>query len=465
MGKLMEELIRKRAEHNDGILPDLEEISLHQEELEKIEALEQCCRHLKILLLQHNAISKMENISKLKELEYLNLSLNNIKKIENIAGCESLKKLDLTLNFVDFDALKESLENLQSNAFLEDLYLLGNPCTDFPGYRQYVAAKLPQLGQLDGSLISPQDRITANQELPVWEKCVAQKAREVALDKLQKEQSGYVPPDTSNAPETRLQMARELGAQKQEKEANEKRRMGTEKKEAKEIPGAYTARGDIRQCNEGKYRFRMDEIGDDVVFELETPKHLETGLIDVDVNPWYVRVICKEKLTQLKLPEEVNVCETSVQRSRVTGFLKIKMPKASAEKALGGTQDEDDWGSSTSSTSRNRNSGASTLAPLEPEGDRDVEMKDSSTTSRKNKTSAGGAAATVDKTSLTDNPKNGSKDGTKKKRPYNYNLFELHKDPIKRSEDEQAASVDSAKKKESSGAALVEEVVETAVAS
>eukprot|EP00392_Amoebophrya_sp_AT5.2_P008490 g8517.t1 len=440
MGKLMEELIRKRAEHNDGILPDLEEISLHQEELEKIEALEQCCRHLKILLLQHNAISKMENISKLKELEYLNLSLNNIKKIENIAGCESLKKLDLTLNFVDFDALKESLENLQSNAFLEDLYLLGNPCTDFPGYRQYVAAKLPQLGQLDGSLISPQDRITANQELPVWEKCVAQKAREVALDKLQKEQSGYVPPDTSNAPETRLQMARELarerpgggpeeppkkslaclppgpailGAQKQEKEANEKRRMGTEKKEAKEIPGAYTARGDIRQCNEGKYRFRMDEIGDDVVFELETPKHLETGLIDVDVNPWYVRVICKEKLTQLKLPEEVNVCETSVQRSRVTGFLKIKMPKASAEKALG----------------------------------------------------AGGAAATVDKTSLTDNPKNGSKDGTKKKRPYNYNLFELHKDPIKRSEDEQAASVDSAKKKESSGAALVEEVVETAVAS
>ena len=118
--------------------------------IEKIEALEQCCRHLKILLLQHNAISKMENISKLKELEYLNLSLNNIKKIENIAGCESLKKLDLTLNFVDFDALKESLENLQSNAFLEDLYLLGNPCTDFPGYRQYVAAKLPQLGQLDG---------------------------------------------------------------------------------------------------------------------------------------------------------------------------------------------------------------------------------------------------------------------------------------------------------------------------
>ena len=69
MGRITEELLRKRAEHNDGILPDLEEISLHQEEIEKIENIEQCCRHLKILLIQGNAIGKMENLSKLKELE------------------------------------------------------------------------------------------------------------------------------------------------------------------------------------------------------------------------------------------------------------------------------------------------------------------------------------------------------------------------------------------------------------
>lgn len=29
----------------------------------------------------------MENLNKLKELEYLNLALNNISKIENIEGC------------------------------------------------------------------------------------------------------------------------------------------------------------------------------------------------------------------------------------------------------------------------------------------------------------------------------------------------------------------------------------------
>ena len=42
-----------------------------------------------------------------------------------------------------------------------------------------------------------------------------------------------------------------MGKQKAEKEMNEKRRMGTEPKEPKVIPDAYTARGEIRQCNEG----------------------------------------------------------------------------------------------------------------------------------------------------------------------------------------------------------------------
>jgi protein TilB len=54
-------------------------------------------------LLQNNIISKIENLNKLKELEYLNLALNNISKIENLEGCESLRKLDLTVNFIDVE--------------------------------------------------------------------------------------------------------------------------------------------------------------------------------------------------------------------------------------------------------------------------------------------------------------------------------------------------------------------------
>jgi protein TilB len=51
--------------------------------------------------LQNNIIEKIENLSKLKELDYLNLALNNISIIENLEGCESLRKLDLTVNFIE----------------------------------------------------------------------------------------------------------------------------------------------------------------------------------------------------------------------------------------------------------------------------------------------------------------------------------------------------------------------------
>ena len=82
--KLTEASIRKRAEHNDGILADIEEISLHQMEIEKIEVIGSLSRKLQILYLQNNIISKIENLHHLKELRYLNMTLNNIKVIEGL---------------------------------------------------------------------------------------------------------------------------------------------------------------------------------------------------------------------------------------------------------------------------------------------------------------------------------------------------------------------------------------------
>ena len=54
----------------------------------------------------------MENLTKLKELDYLNLALNNIQVIENIEGCEALRKLDLTVNFIEIQNLEKSCRNL-----------------------------------------------------------------------------------------------------------------------------------------------------------------------------------------------------------------------------------------------------------------------------------------------------------------------------------------------------------------
>lgn len=335
MPRLTEQLLRKRAEHNDKCLTDLEEIALHQQELEGIDNLEACCRHIKILLLQNNIIPKMEGIHKLKELEYLNLALNNISKIEGLDGCESLNKLDLTVNFVDVEDLEESVYNLKANMMLEDLYLTGNPCEDWAGFRPYVIANLPQLKQLDGRLILPTDRIKARQQLAglqadldrVVEANLARKAAEL----------GQPVSEGAYTKESRNEMYLEMAAQKEEKELNERRRMGTEEKPKKELPGVYNARGGIRQCNEGHYDFNLDEFIEPgkIIFELGVPKYLDTSQLDVDVNPLYVRVVVKDKVTQLKLPAEVLTDASKVQRSRTTGLLRIEMPLLDTSRVRG----------------------------------------------------------------------------------------------------------------------------------
>lgn len=140
--RIDEALLRRRSEHNDGELTTLKEVSLHQFDIEKIENLDKYCRNLEILYLQANQISKIENLQKLKRLNYLQLSLNNISWIENLTGCESLQKLDLTVNFVK-DLM--CIFNLKHNLDLQFLYLVGNPCVEVEGYRSFVIHTLPQL--------------------------------------------------------------------------------------------------------------------------------------------------------------------------------------------------------------------------------------------------------------------------------------------------------------------------------
>ena len=151
----------RRAEHNNGSLTTLQEIALHQQGIERIELVNQLCRHLRTLYLQNNLICRIEKLHRLKvrrggawhcpralpaspapplarrrlapaaapgraarqsarvhtlvmmaaayprpvhplqELEHLNLALNNIQRVQNLQRCESLRRLDLTANFVD----------------------------------------------------------------------------------------------------------------------------------------------------------------------------------------------------------------------------------------------------------------------------------------------------------------------------------------------------------------------------
>ena len=324
---LNESLLRKRSEHNDGLLFELEEISLHQEEIEKIEAVGKLCKHLKILMLQNNIIGKIENVNKLKELEYLNLALNNITKIENLEGCESLRKLDLTMNFIDFDELQSSMSNLSGLYNLEDLYLIGNPfCSSWDSikYRSYVIGRLPQLKQLDGRQVTPSERIDSKSALTELESEVADLASEISERKRLGEydtndENGY-------SRSARLAMYRELGAQKTEKEG--RNQAGSEQKPPRGIPSVHNAKGEIRQCNEGRYIYKLDDdsMTGRVIFELNAPKYMDSSLITIDLNPWYVRCIVRSKLTQIRFDTEISVSKSKVERSRTTGVIRCVCP-------------------------------------------------------------------------------------------------------------------------------------------
>nr|XP_013812275.1 PREDICTED: protein tilB homolog [Apteryx mantelli mantelli] len=196
---ITEDLVRRRAEHNNCEIFSLEEISLHQQEIEKLEYLDKWCRDLKILYLQNNLIPKIENVGKLKKLEYLNIALNNIERIEN-------------------------LEEMLMHA-----------------------------------------------------------SKQIKSKKKEK------PPRT-----------------------------------------LVTAEGKALNVNEPKLHFSLedDEGNNQFILDLAVYRHLDTSLLDVDVQPTYIRVLVKGKPFQLVLPEEVKPDSSSAKRSQTTGHLVVSMPKA-----------------------------------------------------------------------------------------------------------------------------------------
>ncbi|XP_060761938.1 dynein axonemal assembly factor 11 isoform X2 [Neoarius graeffei] len=374
MVRITEDLIRRHAEHNNGEIFSLEEISLHQKDIERIEHIDRWCRDLKILYLQNNLISKIENVGRLKKLEYLNLALNNIEVIENLEGCEDLQKLDLTVNFV---GRLSSVESLRQNVHLRELFLVGNPCTDFKGYRPYVVACLPQLQWLDGTAIGRAERIQALQNLDDLKKCVLEQEAEYVERREKQKRGGLKETSSSNpqdldqkhllrncsqrikenknpnlechqnqnsnsedeesdfwekpcafTPESRLEAHRHL----EEKRRAKARERGLERKD-KPVRTLITPDGRVLNVNEPKLDFTIseDEEKNCVLLDLHVYRHLDTSLLDVDVQPTYVRVTVKGKVFQLVLPAEVKPDSSTAKRSQTTGHLLITMLKMHGE--------------------------------------------------------------------------------------------------------------------------------------
>ncbi|KAJ3290494.1 Protein tilB [Borealophlyctis nickersoniae] len=370
--RIDQDLLHKRAEHNDGELSTLKEVTLHQFDIEKIENLDVYCRHLEILFLQNNQISKIENLNKLKELKYLQLALNNISVIENLEGCEALEKLDLTVNFVE-DPL--DVETLQGNVMLRELFLVGNPCAQKDGYRDFVITALPQLKMLDGREIEKSERILAAQVYPeireryLKEREERRRSAEVARgegdvgnaapaaetdggvglytasnsagglagdgkpadvvrseeDEMEEKRRRFQTEPVAHTPQARLEAARDLAALKEGKKP-----VPTPDTASKPKPVLFAPDGRVLQKNEGKWPFSFTNTAHTIILDVDISKFLDTSLIDVDVQPTYVRVTIKGKILQLVLEEEVRTDELICERSRVTGHLAVTMLKASS---------------------------------------------------------------------------------------------------------------------------------------
>ena len=331
MGRITQELLRKRAEHNDGILSTLEEISLHQENIERIENLEFYCRHIKILYLQDNIIEKLENLDKLKELEYLNMAVNSISKIENLEKCESLRKLDLTMNFVDIEDLKESCDCLSKVNSLREIYFTGKPCEKFKYCKQYVIGRCPQLIIYNGDEIKKSERIKAKEMMPIMEKELEKESREHVIFK--QNDPGQKDPNKYSV-EYRRKLYKDLENEKLENERRKKEESSKgslwDEPTIKEVPPpVYKENGEVRICNQGRYDVFLDE---DIyttaitTFRIKLPKFLDTSKIKVDLNPNYVRIDVKGKITQWRFENDIIVEKATVQRSTTTGVLEIKAP-------------------------------------------------------------------------------------------------------------------------------------------
>jgi len=306
---ITEDLLRKSSEHNECIISTMEEVALHQRNIDRITLLNSACRELRIIYLQNNNISRIENVNRLKELRYLNLAINKIRQVEGLHRCEWLTKLDFTVNRIDARGLL-TCERLKDNEHLEELYLTGNPCTNIEGYRMFVITVLPQLQQLDGKDVLPSERTEARQHYAQIRRLIEAKAAE---EELLPEVESESDSEDELEPEPEPSKFEGFGKTPVVKPATP----GIEKDK----------HGRVRQCNQGGYKFHIDEGDEEVVVEVEISKFLDTSLVDCDIHPDFVRVTIKGKVLQLVLPCEVRTDTASAQRSTTTGSLLLRCPR------------------------------------------------------------------------------------------------------------------------------------------
>lgn len=82
-----------------------------------------------------------------------------------VASCRQLARL-IPAQLRRLSPAPACKHSLQENEQLEELFLTGNPCCGWHGYRPFVLGTLPHLRTLDDAPVRPSERIAAAQQLP-----------------------------------------------------------------------------------------------------------------------------------------------------------------------------------------------------------------------------------------------------------------------------------------------------------
>ncbi|KAK2725069.1 hypothetical protein QYM36_001502 [Artemia franciscana] len=255
-------------------------------------------KELSLVNQRFSTVDGIGDIRKLKHLKRVNLTLNLLGSIEKLGSLEELEIADFSCN--NIASVSEVCEELKECLKLNDLTLLGNPCTRSPNYRNYVIASLPQLLRLDHVEITRLDKIQATADLENYTKEFEtfQKTQNMDNNEPERKKSQETPRNWPNPPDFRFHRPRTL-----------------------EI------RGKMLNVNEGNFIYDVKECENFYEMELSVPKFVYSDDIGVDVQKTYVRVDVKGNVFQLVFNENIDSQNSKAQRSLATGKLYIRMPK------------------------------------------------------------------------------------------------------------------------------------------
>ncbi|KAL4494095.1 hypothetical protein ABPG72_016051 [Tetrahymena utriculariae] len=129
---------------------------------EAIKKYPQCADEFKIRLVQKQ-VKEIDKVPTFyKKIDTLYISNNSIKTLDGIEQFTHLQHLSISNNNLKDISIIKLIRKLDN---LESLNMSGNPVTKHPIYRQLILTTLPNLQQLDGKVVTKEDKQIAEVQL------------------------------------------------------------------------------------------------------------------------------------------------------------------------------------------------------------------------------------------------------------------------------------------------------------